>query len=138
MSRRAVRDRIVTELEAYAAANPPIAFHQTINTAAKPTESQWLSVEFFTDYSEPICLEGGKVTERGTIDVSVFASAGTGYAQASALADAIEDYLAKLDLSSSDLYIENTIPASEAAAGDAVSRFYQLIVSFEYRHHYTR
>lgn len=139
MSRQVVRNTIRTELDNWALAQvPPVVFYDTINWGNRPTDARWITVEFFSDFNTRNCLEGGKMTENGTIDVSCFSRAGIGDVEASQIADAVEDHLMTLDLSGSSISINNSVSASEVAGGDAQGRYYGLVVSFEYQHFFTR
>ena len=66
MSRLAVRQAVEAELANILGAQvPPVPFIQTINTAQRPTDDLFVTVEYYSDYAEAVCYAGKSRIEHG-------------------------------------------------------------------------
>lgn len=130
MTRQVVKDRLRNACDNWARANGYV-FHNLINDFEDIDDDVWLSMEFSTDYWEPLCIGLKERREHGTADITVFTRAGTGDSQAMTIADAVEDYFLWATLT--DVEIVDTVSASEQNQGDAVSNYYAVTVTIEYR-----
>lgn len=134
MSRKAVKDQVIAELNTFLAAQvPPIPFYDTINASNDPTDPIWVTAEFFTDFTDYMCISNRqKRIEYGTVDILVFGLAGNGYTAVSRLADSIEDHFLSGKLTN-ETSIIGTSGASEFTNGSA-DNYYALALSLNYEH----
>ena len=137
MSMSIVRTNFEASLKAYLATlTPAIVFHDTINKEVKPSPSSlWCTVEYYSDYIEPVCYGGKAWRSFGTIDVLVFSRPGTGYTIAlKKLDDIVEEFMSK-DIGGNTVIIGAVAP-QERAGGDA-SSFFSAVATLEFEHYHT-
>jgi len=133
MSRQAVREKIRIELGKWANLNNN-KFYDTIDQVNNIQEDQWFTAEYFADFTEKLCFQAKRMKETGSVDITVFVLAGSGYDEAVKICDALQDYMFGLDMG--DLTITNTISASEINAGEASGRYYGCVINLNYDFYY--
>ena len=135
MSRLAVRQAFEIELKAFLALLlVPVPYYQSINESHNPKDVLWVTCDYFSDYSERLCYNGGKRVEYGAIDVNIFAKGGTGYNDAVSLADSISDHFNCRDLGGG-VEIIDTNGVDELTVGDA-RPVYGVALNIDYQYYY--
>lgn len=121
MSRTDARDTIINELQTFLSAQvPPIPFYNSINEAPKPADEIWVTIAFYSEFSDPLCIGGSRRQLTGSADVYCFIKPGTSYTTATRLLDAVQDHLHGRDLANG-ITITNTVSADSLGAD---ARFY--------------
>ena len=133
MSRTLVRAEVEAEVAVWAAM-VPISLVETINENGSVDQDEWLTVQYFSDETEPLCMGGQQKKESGTIDFLVFVKAGTGDARAGALCDSLQNHFETAAMPTVE--ITRVVPGTELNAGDASARNAGWIVSMSYSHIY--
>lgn len=130
MTRKATRDELKTQLMTWCTKNGYV-YYEAINESVRPTAPVWMSMEFFPEFWEPMCIGLGLRREQGTADITVFVKAGTGDDVAYDVADKLEEFFLWVPLIQCE--IVDTVSASEINNGDASSAYYGVTVSLNYR-----
>lgn len=132
MSRYDVRQLIRNELIAL---NAIAAFIDTTNIHSNPgANDPWCSVDFYTDYDDPVCFDGTARQEFGNFDINVFTKAGKTDAVAVQAADAFVDHFKVW--SSGSLEITGLLGPAEIQTADAEGKYYGVTVNFTYVYRY--